>query len=53
MDHDVFLSYASPNKEAANAVVTALENKGIRCWMAPRDIPAGSEYGDEDRKSVV
>ena len=25
-------------------VAVALEAAGVRCWIAPRDIPAGSEY---------
>jgi adenylate cyclase len=27
--------------------VEGLESRGIRFWVAPRDIPAGSEYGEE------
>jgi adenylate cyclase len=47
MTHDVFLSYAAADKTTAEAVVTGLESHGVRCWMAPRDIPAGSEYGEQ------
>lgn len=46
MNHDVFISYSSLNKEAAQAICHTLEQNEIRCWMAPRDIPPGSEYGD-------
>lgn len=46
MTHDVFISYSSKNKTAADAICHVLEENGIKCWMAPRDIPAGSEYGD-------
>lgn len=46
MDHDVFISYSSQNKEAAQAICHALEQNEIRCWMAPRDIPYGAQYGD-------
>lgn len=28
---------------AAQAVCHELEEHGIRCWMAPRDIPVGGE----------
>ena len=47
MAFDVFLSYAAADKEAALAVLAGLEGKGVRCWIAPRDIPAGSEYGEQ------
>lgn len=46
MNHDVFISYSSQDKEAAQAICHTLEQNEIRCWMAPRDIPPGSEYGD-------
>lgn len=46
MNHDVFISYSSQDKVAAQAICHALEQNGIRCWIAPRDIPPGAEYGD-------
>lgn len=46
MNHDVFISYSSCDREAAQAICHTLEQNEIRCWMAPRDIPPGSEYGD-------
>lgn len=46
MSHDVFISYSSKNKIAADAICHVLEENGVKCWMAPRDIPPGSEYGD-------
>ena len=46
MNHDVFISYSSKNSTAAQAICHELEDKGIKCWMAPRDIPGGKEYGD-------
>ena len=52
MAHDVFLSYSSADRATADAVVTGLEAQGVRCWMAPRDIPAGTEYGQEIIEAV-
>jgi oligopeptide transport system substrate-binding protein len=46
MIHDIFISYSSKDKIVADAVVAALEKKGIRCWYAPRDIKAGSDWGE-------
>lgn len=46
MEHDVFISYSSQDKVAADAICHVLEQNKIRCWIAPRDIPAGVEYGD-------
>ena len=46
MNHDVFISYSNQDKEAAQAICHVLEQNEIRCWMSPRDIPPGSDYGD-------
>ncbi|MBK7215007.1 MAG: SUMF1/EgtB/PvdO family nonheme iron enzyme [Bacteroidales bacterium] len=46
MKHDVFISYSSHDKAIANAICSALENHKIRCWIAPRDIIPGLEYGE-------
>jgi hypothetical protein len=46
MSYDIFISYSSEDKSVADAVVAALEKRGIRCWYAPRDIEAGTDWGD-------
>lgn len=46
MNHDVFISYSIQDKDAAQAICHILEQNEIKCWIAPRDIPPGSEYGD-------
>src|ERR1700734_2602618 len=45
MSHDVFISYSSKDKNAANAVCAVLERNGIRCWIAPRDVTPGMVWG--------
>jgi TIR domain len=37
MAHDVFIGHSSADKPVADAVCAALEVKGLRCWIAPRD----------------
>lgn len=44
MAHDVFVSYAKGDQAVADAVREALEEAGIRCWIAPRDIVAGRHW---------
>jgi len=44
--HDVFVSYAHQDRTVANAVCATLEAHGIRCWIAPRDILPGSDWGE-------
>lgn len=45
--HDVFISYSSKDITQAENVRNILEQNGIPCWMAPRDIPGGSNYTKE------
>jgi TIR domain-containing protein len=45
MEFDAFISHSSKDKTAAHAACAVLERKGIRCWIAPRDMRAGVEYG--------
>lgn len=43
MKNDVFISHAVHDAGAAEAIVAALEAANLRCFMAPRDIPAGMD----------
>ena len=42
--HDVFVSYSSKNKNYADAIVADLEQHGVKCWYAPRDILPGETW---------
>ncbi len=44
--HDVFISHAPQDKQVADAVCGTLEGRGIRCWIAPRDILPGTDRGE-------
>ncbi len=44
---EVFISYSSVDIAQATTVRTVLEKNGLSCWMAPRDIPGGSNYTKE------
>ncbi|MGA2636350.1 toll/interleukin-1 receptor domain-containing protein [Methylocella sp.] len=41
MAHDVFISYTIADKAVADAVCHRLEEAGVRCWIAPRDVGFG------------
>ena len=45
MAHDVFISYSTADKPAADAVCAGLEQRGFSCWIAPRDIVPGLDWG--------
>ena len=52
MAHDVFVSYSNKDKNVANAIVAELEQEGIRCWIAPRDINPGRSWGEAINEAI-
>ena len=48
----VFISHSSKDTATADMVVDYLEREGISVWIAPRDIPAGSNYGASITKGI-
>ena len=47
MKYDVFISYSTKDKAIADVVCNTLENNGIHCWIAPRNIQPGKPYARE------
>ena len=45
--HDVFISYKAEEAAEAENVRCILEKNRISCWMAPDNIPSGSNYTKE------
>ncbi len=46
MTRDVFISHAGDDASVAGEVCALLEKRGLKCWMAPRDVAAGSEWDE-------
>jgi TolB-like protein len=46
IDHHIFISYSSIDKEVADKVCSILEENGISCWMAPRNITPGMSFAE-------
>lgn len=44
--YDVFISYSHEDKPVADAAWAVLERHGVRCWIAPRDVTLGMNYGE-------
>lgn len=42
-----FISHAADDTSAANDLCRHLEQAGIRCWIAPRDVTPGRDYASE------
>ena len=46
MAHEIFISYSSLDRTAAETICEDLERRGILCWMAPRDIVPGMPWAE-------
>ena len=47
MAHDAFISYSNHDRTVADAAVAVLEQRGVRCWIAPRDVTPGLDWSEE------
>jgi TIR domain len=47
MRADVFVSYSQPDRARAFEIVAQLEARGIKVWVAPRDIAPSAEWAAE------
>src|SRR5271170_1204624 len=49
---DVFISHSSTDKKIADTICEFLEAKGASCWIAPRNILPGEEWGDSILRGI-
>ena len=49
---DIFLSHASPDKDTADRLCELIEKQGVGCWIAPRDILPGDNYGESIIRAI-
>lgn len=47
MSKQVFISHSHSDAKVANSICEIIEKNGISCWIAPRDVRPGENYGDE------
>lgn len=45
--YSAFISHSTKDREVAEEVCAHLEQRGLRCWIAPRDVRPGRNYGGE------
>lgn len=49
----VFISYCKEDKAVADAVCAGIENAGYPCWIAPRNVRPGENWGRSIIKSIA
>jgi len=52
MAPDIFISHSSTDKQMADTICAFLESKGTTCWIAPRNILPGEEWGDSILRGI-
>lgn len=50
LERDVFICHrtVTPDQDIADAICTRLEERGLKCWIAPRNILPGSQNYERD-----
>jgi hypothetical protein len=50
---DIFISYSTKDGiDESHQLVAALEDRGLRCWIAPRDVKPGGAYPDQIVRAI-
>src|SRR5438874_10705254 len=52
MPRDVFISHSAQDKKVAETICGALEQRGIQCWVAPRDVRPGRSFPGEITRAI-
>jgi hypothetical protein len=52
MSRDVFISHSAQDKKVAETICAALEDSGIQCWVAPRDVRPGRSFPGEITRAI-
>src|SRR5260221_11384593 len=52
MDEPIFISFASNDRKAADAICSAIERRGMRCWIATRNIGAGENFQEAITRAI-
>lgn len=50
--HDVFISYSSKDTNIANTFMEIVEARGVKCWLAERDIKQGTIWANEIDEAI-
>lgn len=53
MKYDVFISYSSKDSGVAFEVCAMLEEVGVICWIAPRNVSGGKSYAREIIEAIT
>jgi hypothetical protein len=49
----VFVSYSQPDRDTALGLVAHLEAHEVPCWVAPRDVPPGTDWAEQIVEAIA
>jgi hypothetical protein len=49
----VFVSHSSADRGPANEIAAYLEARGLKAWMAPRDVRPGRDYSEQLHEAIL
>ena len=52
MDPKIFITYSSKDEKVARTICTALENRGLTCWISSRNVKPGQNYQEQIVKAI-
>jgi formylglycine-generating enzyme required for sulfatase activity len=52
MDPQIFISYSSKDQKVARTICTALENRGLSCWISFRNVKPGQNHQEQIVKAI-
>jgi TIR domain len=48
----IFITYSSKDQKVARSICSALENRGLGCWISSRDIKPGQNFQEQIVKAI-
>ena len=52
MDPKIFITYSSKDQKVARTICTALENRGLNCWISARNVKPGQNYQEQIVRAI-
>ena len=52
MDPQIFITYSSKDQKVARTICTALENRGLACWISSRNVQPGQNFQEQIVKAI-
>ena len=52
MDPKIFITYSSKDQQVARTICTALENRGLACWISSRNVKPGQNYQEQIVRAI-